>query len=98
MEELITIVPITCTIISIIITIIVFTRNTKKDNEKEITKDVKRDIEISTKLDMVLSGNVELKNETKEINGKFDKFNERLTRVEESVKSSHKRIDDLEKR
>ncbi len=96
MENILTIyIPIICSIISVIISILVFGKNKNKDNREDITEDVRRDTILSTKLDMVIAGNSDLKNEIRGINNKFDKVNERLTRVEESSKQAHKRLDTL---
>ena len=95
MENILIYIPIICTIISVTISFLVFNKNKNKDNKKNITEEVKRDTILSTKLDMLIAGNSDLKTEIRGINSKFDKVNERLTRVEESSKQAHKRLDTL---
>ena len=73
-----------------------YKNNIKIKNNDEITDRVKRDTTISTKLDMVITGNVELKNEIKGINDKFDEISKRVTICEEKTKSANKRIEKLE--
>ena len=58
------------------------------------------DVQLNTKLDVLLSNNTEIKGSVKELERKLDNFkddvNVRLTRVEESCKQAHKRMDTLE--
>lgn len=91
-------IPIFCTIISVVISFFTFKKNGNKEVETDITEDVRRDTILTTKMDMVIAGNGELKNEIRGINNKFDKVNERLARVEESSKQAHKRLDSIEKK
>ena len=95
MENILIYIPIICSIISVTISFLVFNKNKTKDNKENISEDVRRDTILSTKLDMVIAGNSDLKNEIRGINNKFDKVNERLIRVEESSKQAHKRLDTL---
>lgn len=89
-----------CLLVGAAIGYIGFLKGMKKDVKEEAQSDTKEKVQLNTKLDILLSNNTEIKGEVKNINDKFDKFkddaNERLTRVEESVKSAHKRIDGLE--
>ncbi len=89
-------ISIICTIITSIIAFLSYKNNIKIKNNDEITDRVKRDTTISTKLDMVITGNVELKNEIKGINDKFDEISKRVTICEEKTKSANKRIEKLE--
>lgn len=90
------IISVTCTIITSIIAILNYKNAKGTKTNDEIKDRVKRDTEISTKLDMVITGNAELKNEIKGINSKFDDMNERVARCEENTKHAHERIDKLE--
>ncbi len=90
------IISITCTIITSIIAVLSYKSNIKNRSNEEMADRVKRDTTISTKLDMVITGNVELKNEMKSINDKFDEINERVARCEEQIKNFNERIDKLE--
>lgn len=96
-------------IVSALIGYSVYLRNIKKDVKRETQEeasvridDTKEKVQLNTKLDILLSNNTEIKGEIRDINNKFDTFkdafNERLTRVEESAKQAHKRIDDLKQK
>lgn len=86
------------TIITSLIAILTYKNNMNNDNKEAIEERVKRDTTISTKLDLVITGNVELKNEVKNLNNKFDDISERVARCEENTKHAHDRIDKLEDR
>lgn len=90
-----TIVGILSGIMGIILGYAGFNHTQKKDNE-EVTKNR---VQLNTKIDLLLSNNSEIKGSVKELDKKFDNFKdevtERLTRVEESCKQAHKRIDRL---
>lgn len=92
------IISIICTITTSIIAVLSYRNNMTNKNSEEVTDRVKRDTTISTKLDLVITGNVELKNEIKSINNKFDDISERLVRCEENSKHAHERIDNLERK
>lgn len=89
-------ISIICTITTSIIAFLSYKNNMKTRSNEEITDRVKRDTAISTKLDMVITGNVELKNEIKGINDKFDDISERVARCEEKTKNANERIERLE--
>lgn len=92
------IISIICTIITVLLTFLTYKGNMNSDNKEKIEERVKRDTTISTKLDLVITGNVELKNEIKNLNNKFDDISERVARCEENAKHAHERIDNLERR
>ncbi len=92
------IISIICTIITSIIALLTYKNNMNNGNKEAIEERVKRDTTISTKLDLVITGNVELKSEIKNLNNKFDDISERVARCEENTKNAHDRIDKLENR
>lgn len=92
------IISIICTIITSVIALLTYKNNMSNGNKEAIEERVKRDTTISTKLDLVITGNVELKSEIKNLNNKFDDISERVARCEESTKHAHDRIDKLEDR
>ena len=61
-----------------------------------IADEVKRDTAISTKLDMVISGNNDLKDEIRDINEKLDTVTERIAKCEEQTKNASVRIEKIE--
>lgn len=71
----------------------------KKDEKKDTEEVTKNRVQLNTKIDLLLSNNSDIKGSVKELDKKFDNFKddvtERLTRVEESCKQAHKRIDRL---
>lgn len=82
-----------CTILGVAISYLTFQRN--KDNA--IRAETKESAIVAAKLDFISQGvnNIQVKLESQE--AKTTEINERLIRVEESTKSAHKRINDLEK-
>ena len=92
------IIPILCTIITSFISFLTYRNNMNNDSKEVMEERVKRDTTISTKLDLVITGNVELKNEIKNLNNKLDDISERVARCEESTKHAHDRINKLEDR
>lgn len=93
-------VGICCTIIGCIIGVMGFKRNQNNDMKIETKEDTRDKVQLNTKLDVLLSNNTEIKGSVKELDRKLDNFkddvNVRLTRVEESCKQAHKRMDTLE--
>jgi len=89
-----------CTILGALLGYLTFKNNQKKEIKEETKEDTKSKVELNTKLDVVLMNNTEIKGSVKELDRKLDAFkddvNTRLTRVEESSKQAHKRIDTLE--
>lgn len=90
------IISILCTITTSIIAILSYKNSKNSKINEELTDRVKRDTAISTKLDMVIISNGEVKTEIKSINSKFDDISERVARCEEKTKQAHERIDKLE--
>ncbi len=90
------IISIICTLITCIIAVLTYKNCISNKNNEEIKDRVKRDTTISTKLDMVITGNIELKNDIKNIDDKFDSMSERVARCEENTNYAHERIDKIE--
>lgn len=97
--DIIAIVGIVCTLIGTFIGVVSYNYTQKKDEKKDTESTTKNRVELNTKIDLLLSNNSEIKGSVKELDKKFDNFKddvtERLTRVEESCKQAHKRIDRL---
>ena len=79
-----------------------FRRNQNNDIRTETKEDTRDKVQLNTKLDVLLSNNAEIKGSVKELDKKLDNFkddvNVRLTRVEESCKQAHKRLDTFEEK
>jgi len=88
-----TIIGIVCTILGVAIGILGYKRTATKDIQAE----TKEGAIMATKLDFISQGvnNIQVKMEAQE--NKFESMGERITRVEESSKQAHKRIDELDK-
>ncbi|HBJ1648924.1 hypothetical protein JW813_11180 [Clostridium botulinum] len=80
-----------CTILGVVMSYATFQKN--KDNS--IRAETKEGAIMATKLDFISQGvnNIQVKIEAQE--NKFIAMNERITRVEESTKSAHHRIDTI---
>lgn len=81
-----------CTIVGAVISYSTFQRNKGRD----IRADTREEADTKAKLDYISRGVDDIKLDNKQRDREMLKMNERLIRVEESVKSAHKRIDGLE--
>jgi hypothetical protein len=70
-----------------------FYRYLKKDTQEETACNTR----METKIDNISVGVNDIKFDMRVQGAKIETISERLTRVEESSKSAHKRIDELEK-
>lgn len=91
------------TVVGGTIGILSYRRTEKKDIEDKITKKVnvsteqiRHDTEISLKLDNISRNVDETRLDIKDFNKTIGSLSERVTKVEESTKQAHKRIDSLE--
>lgn len=85
-------ITIICTLLGAVIGVATFNRN----RDKDIKKDAQEDAETKAKLDYISRGVDDIKLDNKQRDREFLKMNERLTVVEQSVKSLHKRVDNFE--
>lgn len=85
-------IALSCTILGVIISYATFQLN--KNNS--IRAETKEGAIMGAKLDFISQGvnNIQVKMEAQE--GKMGTMNEKIVRIEESTKSAHKRIDELE--
>lgn len=81
-----------CTVVGVVISYFAFTRN--RDND--VKKDASENAVISTKLDTIASDVKSIRIDMKTEQLARMELSERVTRVEESSKQAHKRIDKLE--
>lgn len=89
-------ISIVCTIVTSVIAILNYKNSISHNNSKDIFNRVKWDTTFSTKLDMLISSNIDLKKEIKNINDKFDSVNERVVRCEERTNIFDSRINKIE--
>lgn len=84
-----------CTVISIVISLVFsllsHKRNVKKDSE---SAGEGRGV-LQSDVGYIKAGIDDLKRENRAVNLKLDSISERVTRVEESCKQAHKRIDEI---
>ena len=95
-----TLINIGCALIGCIIGVLAYRKTKIKQLQSETMEDTKDKVQQNAKLDVLLSTNTETKGLIRDLDKKFDEFKDetitRLTRVEESCKQAHKRIDALE--
>ena len=73
-------------------------KNNKKSDNAELTERVKENTRINMKLDTISGNTADIKNEVIEMRKELNSHDNRIIKVEESVKSAHHRIDGLETR
>lgn len=73
-------------------------KNNKKSDNSELAERVRENTRIYMKLDAISSNTTEIKNEVTEMRKELNSHDNRIVKVEESVKQAHHRIDGLETR
>lgn len=73
-------------------------KGNKRTDSKDLEERVKSDTRINMKLDNISTTMTELKTEITSIRDVVTNHNERLIKVEQSVKSAHHRLDFLEEK
>lgn len=81
-----------CTILGVLIGIATFSRN----RDKDIKKDTKEVAETKAKLDYISKGVDDIRIDIKAQQRDIEELKERVIKNEASLKSAHKRIDNLE--
>jgi len=94
MEQASAIIGIVGVLAAIIFGFLAFRRGQKQDDQGES----QRLTRIESKLDYITTTVDEIKNDQRDQREEMGDFNTRLTRVEESTKQAHKRIDALEQK
>ena len=94
-----------CTVIGVICTIMgtaigykTFKNSTEKDSKDEVREDTRCNTRLESKLDYVSKGVDDIRLDIKAQDRKISEIVERVAKVEESTKSAHHRIDDLEEK
>lgn len=80
-------------IFGMVITYFTFMRN----RDKDVKKDAQETAMISAKLDHISSGVDSVRLDLKSNEHRVSEINDRVIRIDESVKSAHKRIDKIDK-
>lgn len=81
-----------CTILGAILSYLGYRRNVDNDNKTDTARIVRMDV----KLDNISRNTDETRLEIKDISKNVQQLTERVTIVEQSVKSAHKRLDNFE--
>lgn len=84
------------TIIGGIIAYATFYMNSKKNIKQETKEEVVTTTKIDTKLDMISKNVDEIRLDNKDISKSLQSLSERVSAVEQSTKSAHHRIDNME--
>ena len=91
---LIPVLSILCTILALIIGFLTFNRN----RDKDVKTDASESAVIKTKLDSISNGVSNIQIEIKANEKRVNDLSEKYVRIDESLKSAHKRIDAFEKK
>ena len=73
-------------------------KNSRRTDTKDIEERVKENTLINVKLDNIDQATKDIRADIAEVRSEIQKHNDRLIKVEESVKSAHRRIDTIEHR
>lgn len=85
-----------CSIVGTFVGYKSFKNDTERNSKQEVREDAKGDTQLKMQLDYISRGVDDIKLDIKDQNRKISSLIERVARIEESVKSAHHRIDDLE--
>lgn len=72
-------------------------KNSKKSDAKDLEERVKANTTVNLKLDGIQESLDDIKEDVASIKRDIKQHNDRLIKVEESTKSAHKRLDDMQK-
>ena len=85
-------------VLSLAFSVFMGLKSNKRTDTKDIEERVKENTRINMKLDAITSNTTDIKNEVSEMRKEINSHDNRIVKVEESVKSAHHRIDGLEDR
>lgn len=86
-------VAVLCTVLGIIISYLSFQRTLRTDTKTE----TKENTAVAVKLDYISKGVDDIRLDIKSTNREVDALKEKFARHDESLKSAHKRLDNIEK-
>jgi septal ring factor EnvC (AmiA/AmiB activator) len=72
-------------------------RNSVKDEIEKAKAEAKKQARVESKLDEISSDTKDIKSDLRNVKSDISSINERLIIVEQSTKSAHKRIDNIQK-
>ena len=85
-------------VLSLAFSVFMGLKSNKRTDTKDIEERVKENTRINMKLDAISSNTTDIKNDVSEMRKEINSHDNRIVKVEESVKSAHHRIDGLEER
>lgn len=80
-----------CTVLAVAISLIAFTRN----RDKDVKGDAEKNAELKVKLDHISQGVDQIHFKLKEQSDNIDSLKERVTVIDQSAKSAHRRLDEF---
>ncbi|MBU3176106.1 hypothetical protein KPL47_06955 [Clostridium estertheticum] len=86
-----------CAIVGSVLAVSNLFRTSRKEATTEATADAQSTTRLETKLEYIAKGVDDIRLDNKDQNRKINDISDRVTRVEESTKSAHKRMDELER-
>ena len=86
-----------CAIVGSVLAVSNLFRTSRKEATTEATADATSNTRLETKLDYVAKGVDDIRLDNKEQGRRLNDISDKVARIDESTKSAHKRIDDLEK-
>ena len=88
-----TIIAICVPVVTLVIAVVTFNKNFKKDNESDASERAT----MSANIQYIRESIDDIKLDNREIKGNVTDLQTRVAKVEQSVESAHKRIDDIKK-
>lgn len=85
-------------IVSVCFSVYFGLKNNKRTDTKDIEERVKENTRINTKLDNIIQDTRDIKAEVSEMRKNISSHDNKIIKLEESVKSAHHRLDELTRR
>lgn len=95
---IISIISVTFSIFFGIVSLVLNIKNNRRTDNSDLEDRVRENTRINMKLDAISSNTKEIKDEVVEMRKELNSHDNRIIKVEESVKSLHHRIDEMEAR
>lgn len=85
-------------IVSVCFSVYFGLKNSKRTDTKDIEERVKENTRINMKLDSIIQDTRDIKTEVSEMRKNINSHDNKITKLEESVKSIYRRLDELTRR
>lgn len=95
---IISIISVTFSIFFGIVSLVLNIKNNRRTDNSDLEDRVRENTRINMKLDAISSNTKEIKDEVVEMRKELNSHDNRIIKVEESVKSLHHRVDEMEAR